>query len=89
MKRFSGTQKTFENETLPSAEDMEEMVMKSKGDADMNLNWLGVAVDGKKCSDFDRNLVRRIVCRNEEEIVDDWEKCDSLSSDNEDDDEHE
>ena len=49
MKRFSGTQKTFENDTLPSAEDMEEMVMKSKGDAEMNLNWLGVAVDGKKC----------------------------------------
>ncbi len=43
----------------------------------------------KKCLNFNRKLVRRIVCRNEEEIIDDWEKCEPLSSDNEDDDEHE
>ena len=52
LKRFSGTQKAFENDTLSSAEDMEEMVMKAKRDAEMDLNWLGVAFDGKKVFRF-------------------------------------
>jgi hypothetical protein len=52
LKHFSGTQKAFENDTLSSAEDMEEMVMKAKGDAEMDLNWLGVAFDGKKVFRF-------------------------------------
>ncbi|KAI9557260.1 hypothetical protein GHT06_017083 [Daphnia sinensis] len=64
------------------------MVIKVKGDAEMDLNGLGVAVDGEMCFDFDSKLVRRIVNSNEEEIVDDCEECEPLSSDNEDEDEH-
>lgn len=46
--------------------------MKAQGDAEMDLNRLGVAVDDEKCFDFNSKLVRRIVNRNEEEIVNDW-----------------
>ena len=38
--------KALANVFLPSTEDIEEMVMKAKGDAEMDLNRLGVAVDG-------------------------------------------
>ena len=34
----------LKNVILPSAENIEEMVMKDKGDAEMDLNRLGVAV---------------------------------------------
>ena len=34
----------LKNVILPSAENIEEMAMKDKGDAEMDLNRLGVAV---------------------------------------------
>jgi hypothetical protein len=74
-KRCSGTKEALENFTLPSAVDIEEMVMEAKGDAEKDLNRLGVAVDGEKCFDFDSKLVRRIVNSNEEEMVDECEEC--------------
>lgn len=40
MKYCSGTKEALENFTLPSTEDIAEMVMKAKGDAEMNLNRL-------------------------------------------------
>lgn len=88
LKRCSGTKEALENFTLPSTEDIEEMVMKAKGDAEKDLNQLGVAVDGEKCFDFYSKLVRRIVNSNEEEMVDECEECEPLSSENEEDDEH-
>lgn len=54
----------------------------------MDLNRLGVAVDGEKCFDFNNKLVRKIAYSNIEEIVDEFEEYEPLSSDNEDDDEH-
>ncbi len=63
MKRSSGIQEAFKIIAHSSAEDIEEMVMKATGDAEMDLKQLGVAVDGKKCLDFVSNLVRRIIYR--------------------------
>ena len=53
-----------ENFTLLS-EDIEELVMKAKGDEEIDLNRLGLALDGEKCFDFDSKPVRRIVYSNE------------------------
>ena len=88
LKRSSGTKETLKNITLPSNKDIEEMVTKAQKDAEMDLDRLGVAVDGEKCFEFDSKLMRKIIDNKEEEIIDDCEECEPLPSDNEDDDEH-
>lgn len=56
LEKFGGSEKDYKCSTLPSAKEIEEIILRAKRDVKRKMAELGVIVDGNDCFKFDSRL---------------------------------